>query len=176
MGSVECSERYLLDSEESNWEWPSVEIGPKEIKKLMGSALEVAVIFFFRNFTYTFGGEIFLQMFGGPIGARITMCVARLVLQQWRDEYSLILSKAGIEELLSKIYVDDNRNVVKKLKPGLRFDREKGEFVHNKLWEEEDKKEDPEERTKREILAAMSSVNKDLKFTLETEKDFATIH
>ena len=114
-----------MDSEDSNWEWPSVEIGPKEIKKLMGSALEMAVIFFFRNFTNTFGGEIFLQMFGGPIGARITMCVARLVLQQWRDEYSLILSKAGIEELLSKIYVDDNRNVVKKLKPGLRFDREK---------------------------------------------------
>ena len=45
MGSAECRERYLLDSEDSNWEWPSVEIGPREIKKLMGSALEVAVIF-----------------------------------------------------------------------------------------------------------------------------------
>ena len=145
---------------------------PEIIRKLMGAALEVAIRFFFCNFTYTFEGEIFKQMTGGPIGARITMCVARLVLQQWRDDYAKILMKAGIDELLSKIYVDDNRNVVKKLKPGQRFDEEKGEFRYEEMWEKEDKEENSNDRTKREIIKAMNSVNADLKFTVETEEDF----
>ena len=100
------------------------------------------------------------------------MCVARLVMQQWRDDYSDIVRKAEIRELLSKIYVNDNRNVVELLKPGLRFDEEIGEFRYKKDWETEDKKEDPRDRTKREILRAMNSLNTDLKFTVETEDDF----
>ena len=63
---------------------------------------------------------------------------------------------------------------MKKIEPGVRFDISKREFIYNSIWEEEDKREDPEERTKREILCAMNSVNSDLKFTLETEKDFQT--
>ena len=172
MGSEECSKRYLIDDENSNWEWPQIEINKDIMKKLMGAALEIAVRFFFQHFTYTFGGELFKQMFGGPIGARLTMCVSRLVLQQWRDDYAKIIEKAKIEELMSKIYVDDNRNVVRKLKPGMRFDEKKGEFCFEKFWEEEDKEEDPDKRTVREILKAMNSINKDLKFTVETEKDF----
>ena len=174
MDSEECIERYLLNNENSNWEWPQIEINKRIIKKLMGAALEVAVRFFFCNFTYTFGGKLFKQMCGGPIGARLTMCVARLVLQQWRDDYSRVIKKANIEELLSKIYVDDNRNVVKKLKPGLRFDETKREFRYESHWEEEDMRENPDVRTKREILKAMNSINTDLKFTVETENDFAS--
>ena len=69
---------------ESRYVWPgSMEILSNGTKRtLMAFAMEAAVIFFFRNFTYTFGGDIFVQMFGGPIGARITMAVARLVMQQ----------------------------------------------------------------------------------------------
>ena len=49
---------------------------------MLGLAMERAVIFFFNHFTYTFGGEIYLQTSGGPIGARLTMVVARLVMQE----------------------------------------------------------------------------------------------
>ena len=49
--------------------------------ELMGLAMEIGVIFFFRHFTYTFGGEVYRQVSGGPIGARLTMAVARVVMQ-----------------------------------------------------------------------------------------------
>ena len=68
--------------------------------------MEISVVFFFRHFTYTFGGKIYIQNSGGPIGARLTMCVARLVMQQWRDEFSQLLKVSNIKEKLSKIYVD----------------------------------------------------------------------
>ena len=122
MGSEECDQRHLENSEKSNWRWPERTYGEREIRELMGGALEVAIRFFFQHFTYTFGGLLYIQNFGGPIGARLTMCVAGLVLQQWREEYTKTLRKASIEELMSKIYVDDNRALVKKLAPGLRFD------------------------------------------------------
>ena len=39
--------------------------------QLMGLALEIGVVFLFRNFVYTFGRQIFKKMAGGPIGARL---------------------------------------------------------------------------------------------------------
>ena len=58
---------------------------------LMGLAMERAIVFFFENFVYTFGGQIYLQIGGGPIGARLTMAVARLIMQDWKDIYDQIL-------------------------------------------------------------------------------------
>ena len=46
----------------------------------MGLVMEVGIVFFFPNFTYTVVNKIFVPMIGGPIGAPITMAVARLVM------------------------------------------------------------------------------------------------
>ena len=138
----------------------------------MASALEIAVRFFFDHFTYNFGGEIYRQAHGGPIGARLTMCVARLVLQQWIDDFKDLLREAGIKEMLAKIYVDDNRTVMEKLRDGVRFSVEEKKFKFNEDWIEEDSKLNKNERSLNEILTAMNSINEDLKFTLEKEEDF----
>ena len=70
MGSKECSERYVRDNEQdSNWTWPSEVVKRSDLKKLIAIIMEIAVKFFFKNFTYTFGGLDYLQAFGGPIGA-----------------------------------------------------------------------------------------------------------
>ena len=62
-----------------------------------------------------------MQLDGGPIGARLTMCVAKLVLQQWKEEFDIIIKEANLEERFSKIYVDDNRCIIEKIKAGLRY-------------------------------------------------------
>ena len=77
-------------SEESCWEWPDTDINYEDIHKMMAIMLEIAVNIFFRSFVYTYGGKQYLQSSGGPIGARLTMCVSRLVLQDWYDEFSEI--------------------------------------------------------------------------------------
>ena len=68
---------------ENRFDWPqTVDFMPLKIKKqLMGLAVELAVVFFFKNFCYTFGGKKFIQIDGGPIGARLTMAVAQIVMQ-----------------------------------------------------------------------------------------------
>ena len=51
---------------ESRFEWPSTieYVGDKIKAKLMGLAIERAVVFFFNNFTYTFGGQVYRQKGG----------------------------------------------------------------------------------------------------------------
>ena len=83
MGSREVkSNRYVLESDASNWEWPTNKISQKDLHNLIDIMLEIAVKFFFEHFILILGGFNFLQASGGQIGARLTMCVARLVLQQ----------------------------------------------------------------------------------------------
>ena len=144
LSSKECLKRYLEcqyeNGELSSWEWPENSPKGKEINQLVAIMLEIAIKFFFSNFTYTFGGETFLQCTGGPIGARITMCIARLVMQEWWDNFKLILDKSSLKYLLMGIYVDDGRMVVKKLRRGERFviDGATGLFKFNEKWQEED--------------------------------------
>ena len=142
------------------------------MKKILGAALEIAVRFFFSNFTYSFGGKTYIQCYGGPIGARLTMCVARIVLQQWREDFQRILNRAEIEEKLSRIYVDDNRTVLSYLKEGMRFNERVGVFEFKERWKKEDSERDKVSRTLEEIGKAMNYVNDDLKFTIEREADF----
>ena len=58
------------------------------------------------------------------------------------------------------------------MRPGLRFVEEKSEFVFRHEWIEEDERIGDKERTMREVLKAMNSVNMYLKFTMEHESDF----
>ena len=95
---------------------------------MIGIALEIAVKFFWSNFVYTFGGEKFVQSGGGPIGARITICIARLIMQDWRENFNILFEKSKVREFLKGIYVDDGRSVMEKLKLGTRFDGEKPQW------------------------------------------------
>ena len=139
----------------------------------MGLAMEVAINFFFRNFTYKFGGEIFVQMFGGPIGARITMAVSRLVMQEWKERYDEILKRSNIHEYLKGLYVDDGRSFQRKLMWGERFCKDQNKFTFDRDTAEKDENENVnrDELTRREILCAMNSVNSDLEFTMEFVHD-----
>ena len=53
---------------------------------IIARCCEIGVRTVFENFTYKFGGKFYKQMEGGPIGARLTMCAARLVMMQWAED------------------------------------------------------------------------------------------
>ena len=182
LSSIECMQRYLEDEFEingklykSSWIWPELKPTEKETKLLMAAMLEISVKFFFDNFVYSFGGENYVQGSGGPIGARITMCISRLVMQEWWEEFKAILDASNIEYLMHAIYVDDGRIIIEKLKPGIRFCEKTKMFKFKQEWLEEDIETERTalERTEYEVARAMNSISPDLVFTTETENDFA---
>ena len=126
MGSLEAKRREVRGSGEGNWIWPDKLPNVKETKALIGIALEIAVKLVFTNFVYTFGGENYLQSFGGPIGARLTMCASRLVMQDWHENFILRLKQSKIFEKLGTLYVDDGRNMWEVFDRGTRYVKETG--------------------------------------------------
>ena len=68
MNSRECLQRHLdKNSDESCWVWPETRVSESQTTELLSIAMEIAVNFFWGNFTYTFGGMDFIQENGGPI-------------------------------------------------------------------------------------------------------------
>ena len=102
------------------------------------------------------------------------MAVARLVMQEWRDNYQDILERSKIDELLSGLYIDDGRNVQRLHNFGERFVAEENEIkvIPEKVIEDTEMNRCRQELRRLEINKAMNSVNPDLSFTMEFCKDF----
>ena len=84
---------------EEIWEWPARVPTEPEKSEMLARMGEIGLRTIFENFMYTFGGQNFLQLSGGPIEARVTMVAARIVIQDWSEQYSRILIKAKLEIL-----------------------------------------------------------------------------
>ena len=100
------------------------------------------------------------------------MCVARLVLQEWHEEFESILFRSGLKEYLRGLYVDDGRKVVDLLSLGTRLTRGEKLFEYRDEWQQEDLENNLNRRDVTEVREAMNSINPDLVFTTETELDF----
>jgi hypothetical protein len=138
---------------------------------------EIGVRVVWDNFTYSFGGNTYLQKSGGPIGARLTMATARIVMQNWGRKYRGILSTCGLEDWLSESYVYDARQSTQAVKKGNRFDVETGTMKFSREALQEDIKmcnegESTNKRMSRICLPIMNSINRDLVFTVEVPEDF----
>ena len=120
------------------------------------------------------GEDIYKQSKGGPIGCRLTMACARLVMADWEEGYKIILESSKIWIGLLAGYVDDGRQLTGVLELGMRFSKEENKFIYSTKAEKEDREigDDDDERMARVCLPAMNSINQDLVFTVETAKDF----
>ena len=181
MSSTECMRRFLEDEfkvngkwMKSSWIWPTLAPTEQELNELMAIMLEISVAFFFDNFVYTFGGKNYVQSSGGPIGARVTMCISRLIMQDWWEEFIEILKVSEIDWLMGAIYVDDGRIIIEKLQKGIRFCEDSKVFKFKSEWLEQDIKSNKTdtENTEFEVRKAMNSISPDLIFTTEKETDF----
>ena len=165
------------DDVEEQWVHKVKELSREQLMEVVGRCAEIAVRIIFENFTYNFGGKIYLQREGGPIGARITMACSRLVMQDWGECYRMILREAGLWVTLLKIYVDDVRQVSSTLRKGTRFDEKEKKMTWTKEAENEDIEmeemgENKDARMARILRPAMNSINKDLRFTTEVADEF----
>ena len=162
------------EKDELRWDFPSREPTEKEKIYLMAACLEIGVRTCFEHHVYQFGGRYYLQKSGGPIGMRITMAAARLVMCDWGLRMKEIFNKANIQTYLKAVYVDDKRSLMPAIKKGTRWVDKQKSFEFREDWFKEDTEleESSTRRTANEIRKAMDSINPDLKFEIEIEEDF----
>ena len=168
------NDRSEEDDGEHQWVYPAREPTDKQKKMIISRCCEIGVRMVFENFTYKFGGQTYKQMEGRPIGARLTMCAARLVMMEWAEIYNNILAAGGDEPELLEVYVDDGRQAGKVFRLGTRFDPTLRKLVITEEAIMEDMRlgEDHNTRMARVCMPIMNSVNPDLVFTVETPEEF----
>ena len=162
---------------EKQWVYKTKTITEEQEREIVARVVEIAIRVVFENFCYEFGGRTFLQLFGGPIGNRLTMACARIVMTEWGERYMEILDKANIVTTLLKIYVDDVRQVSTLMRRGLRYNAKEEEWAWSEEAEKEDEEKEKEGESKHARMArilqpAMNGINPDLVFTTELEEDF----
>ena len=159
---------------EEQWIFPKREPDEAMKKAIIGRVAEIGVRIVFEHFSYKFGGDIFKQSEGGPIGARVTMAASRLVMQSWSEEYRAILERAGLSVDWLNGFVDDGRQASSVLREGMKFDPEDKDFVYTEEAAKEDRElnESTNARMARLCLPAMNSINSDLVFTVEIPEEF----
>ena len=102
---------------------------------------EIAVRTIRRHFVCTFRGKLYLQKSGGPIGARVTMAVAQIAMNNYGRKYRVILENGGLRNFLSSVYVDDSRQKTQNLPKGPRYNVENKTFaITDEAIEEDERK------------------------------------
>ena len=162
-----------VEEHEERFLHPNIELTKDEEINMFATALEIAVKFMFKHHVYSFGGKTYCQTDSGPIGLRITMAVARLVMGEWGEKMKAILTDADIKIFLSGLFVDDCRYLTSSLPDGVRWSQDEKKFVFRKEWKSEDCLQNKNQRTSQELCHAMNSIYSNIKFTIETESDFS---
>ena len=98
--SKEAYEPEDRDEEHSSWSFKRTEFSEIEKRKIIGATLQIAIAASFHLHLYTFGGRVYLQMAGGPIGSRLTMAVSKIVMLVWRRKLQEHLAKAKVWDIV----------------------------------------------------------------------------
>ena len=156
--------------DQEQWIFPPIVLEQWEKDELISQVVKIATKAMFNNHFYKFGGKMFKQREGGPIGLRGTCAVARLVLQMFDLKWESRLMDMRIKVWLITRYMDDARIFLPPIKPGWRISD--GKLLFCQKWEEEDKNLSPTEVTRRVVLDSLKDVVKYLRFTTETCEDY----
>ena len=171
-----CSESIIgphkqaqLKDHQQLWKFKEAPSSKELIRKIVATVVEISIRTLFGNFIYTCGGKLFLQLKGGPTGARVTMAVAQLIMEWfWIRIKAIFLESGQLYTLhLGMSYVDDVRALIGAFPKGTRFSD--GKFRQSG---EDDGLLTREEVTKRAFQDAINSVVKCLKFTTELQNEF----
>ena len=159
-------------NDEEQWIFPRVELTELEKKKLFATALKIGVKTAFRTHLYQFGGRIYHQTSGGPIGLRLAGAAARIVMGEWDSILLKRLVENGMDIEMAMRYVDDIRIVTKVLKKGWKW--QDNSFQYRDAWKKDDQQEGLSDirRTSRELQKVMNGIFKNLKFEMEIGEDF----
>ena len=157
-----------MDSWKFNAQTPSI----MQIKQIIGLLVEVGVIIAMGSHVYEFGGKLYLQLWGGPIGSTLTAWLASIVMKAFDNLWESLLIANHILYLAYARYVDVSRTFMNGIRKGWRWVEDKFEF--DSSWESQDIVENlPDDaRTVSILVQAMNSIMPFLSFTGEAPSDF----
>ena len=113
-----------------NWRHRKIPLTEAQKRMIEARTIEIAILTSMNNHLYSFGGKVYIQTSGGPIGLRFTACLAAVLMKIWDRAWLDLLEREGIETLLYKRYVDDSRNLLCPIAEGWRWNEDHCKFMY----------------------------------------------
>ena len=101
--------------------WPRIKLTEEERTMVLAEVVKILAEVMFQNHLYTFGGQVYRQKRGGPIGLRGTCALARLTMCNWdrlREEL-IRRNRVTLEEYMR--YMDNGKSFLYPFRTGLRW-------------------------------------------------------
>ena len=136
-----------------------------EKRRLLATALKIALTIVMKNHIYVFGGQLRRQKEGGAIGLELTGQLAKIYMIWWDKEFAKKLNQLEISYALYKRYVDDTTNATVFPGYGCVIRNEKIKIDNNK--EAIDQQKEPDEVTMDLLLKIANSIHESTQFTAE---------
>ena len=138
----------------------------EEQRKLLGKLIEILVKFVMGNHLYKFEGKIRRQKHGCGIGHRLAQKLGKVAMNKWMKRYAELGIENELRVDMMKKYVDDVDLLMEVIRRGMRWCTKENKMRWTQEWKREDdeKNEEDDARTMREMAAMANSICKYLKF------------
>ena len=140
------------------WIFRKVQLTATEKKEIIATVIKILTMTMFSTHIYTFGGKVYKQLEGGPIGLRSTCSVARLAMKVWDDKWLRRLEMLRIKIEAATRYMDDGRTALHPFHHGWRWSARDQSVKFSEKWREEDKGLSGMEVTKRILHGTMTGI------------------
>ena len=100
------------------WRFPKVKLSPRDKQLIIADVVKISTEVIFNNHLYKFGGKVYKQKKGGPIGLRATCVIARLVMNNWDRKLKKVMNENNITIRMYKSSMDDGRILMPPIRPG----------------------------------------------------------
>ena len=111
----------VMKNAEDSWIIPNKGWTELEKKILVAEMVRIGVIVMMNTHLFRWDGRMFLQRKGGPIGLRVTCCVARITMLHWDGKLLEKLKKNNVKLDEGARYMDDIRAILSGLREGWRW-------------------------------------------------------
>ena len=83
--------------DQEQWEFPNIRLTDSEKRGILAMVVRITLEILFSTHLYGFGGEMFQQRDGGPIGLRGTCAIARVTMNVWDRKWLQLVTKWGLK-------------------------------------------------------------------------------
>ena len=128
----------LADVRKARKRWGKVRkpVGRVEKRKMLSKFIELVVMEVFSAHVYEYGGRIYVQADGGPIGLSLSGAIGRTTMAVWDGEVGRLCRRNGIRMRFRRRYVDDCNGAMESWRKGWRWNGSRMEW--RRKWEKEE--------------------------------------
>ena len=156
-----------INREMNNWAASVEEVSWEEERLMVALMMKCAILALMDSTCYSFGGQLFKQMWGAGIGLRASACMAKIVMGMIDKRWSGLQASWCLKVYLFFRYIDDLRLFMHPITKGWSWGANGWYYEDNCSDDRSDI-----ERTKMEVAKSLNSVTDFIQFTTEGEEEF----